>query len=77
MQPVQQVKIIKRSGSVGAIASLATSSSDEIAASAGDIQEFNASKLAGYQGHAMVARRDAPMVRKGNHLSMMRGGCDD
>lgn len=49
----------------------------EVVASAGNIQELNASKLTGYLGDATVTLRDAPMIKQGDHLSQMPDGCDD
>jgi len=68
LQPTRQAKCFKRSGGVGTIAPLAVASSDEAAANACTIQGPNASKLVGYRGDAVVARRDAQVVGQGDHL---------
>ena len=56
LQPTRQAKLVKQGGGVGAAAPLAVASSDEAAANACGIQRFNASKLVGYRGDAVVAQ---------------------
>ena len=77
LQPTQQAKLPKQSGSVGTAAPLAAIPSDAAAAHVCNIQGFNASKLAGYRGDAMVARRDALVVQRSDHIGLVPNGGGD
>ena len=72
-----QAQLPKRRCSISTIAPLAAASLDAATARSGKVSRLNASKLAGDRGDAVVAQRDAPMVRQGDHLSEVPDGCDD
>ena len=77
LQPTEQAKFSKRSGGVGTTIFVAVASIDEATTHACGMQRYNASRLTIYLGDGMVARRDAPMVRKGDHIGQVPNGCDD
>ena len=76
-QPARQAQRFKRRYSIGTIAPPAARSLDATAPRSCKVSRFNASKLAGDRGGAVVARRDAPMVGQGDHLSQVPDGCDN
>ena len=56
---------------------MAVASSDEAAAHEGNLQGPDAPQLSGGGGDAVVARRDASVVRQGDHLGTMPDGRDN
>ena len=77
LQLAWQAQRSKRRCSISTIAPLAAPSLDATAPGSCKVSRFNASKLAGDRGDAMKARRDAPMVGPGDHLSHVPDGCDN
>ena len=77
LQPAEQAQLSKRRCSIGSIAPLAAPSLDETAAGSCKVSRPYKSKLAGDRGDAVVARRDAPVVRQGDHLCHMLDGGDN